>query len=77
MLTLYPIIYTLLGRIKFRPHVFLNVSTALNIKYIVNTYPGVVSLYNEFDDLAKQILLGETLTAQPTRQTVDGIFGHQ
>ncbi|KAF3492110.1 uncharacterized protein GIQ15_01627 [Arthroderma uncinatum] len=41
------------------------------INYVANAYPGVVCLYHEFDALVKQILLGETLTAKPTRQTVD------
>lgn len=31
----------------------------------------MVSLYHEFDALAKQILLGETLTTHPTRQVID------
>ncbi|GBF62889.1 hypothetical protein TMEN_5480 [Trichophyton mentagrophytes] len=41
------------------------------INYVVNAHPSVVCLYHEFDALVKQILLGETLTAQPTRQTID------
>jgi hypothetical protein len=41
------------------------------INYVANTYPGVISLYQEFDALVKQILLGETLTTQPTRQMID------
>ncbi|OJD24951.1 hypothetical protein ACJ73_03687 [Blastomyces percursus] len=41
------------------------------INYIFNAHPSVVSLYHEFDALAKQILLGETLTAHPTGQVID------
>ncbi|KAK2752219.1 hypothetical protein FQN54_008151 [Arachnomyces sp. PD_36] len=41
------------------------------INYVVNAHPGVVSLYHEFDAVVKQILLGEPLTTQPTRQMID------
>ncbi|EER43783.1 predicted protein [Histoplasma capsulatum H143] len=41
------------------------------ISYIVNAHPDVVCLYREFDAMAKQILLGETLTMRPTRQMID------
>ncbi|OJD09988.1 hypothetical protein AJ78_08816 [Emergomyces pasteurianus Ep9510] len=41
------------------------------INYVVNTHPDVVCLYHEFDAMAKQILLGETLTIRPTRQMIN------
>ncbi|OJD10522.1 hypothetical protein ACJ73_09768 [Blastomyces percursus] len=41
------------------------------ISYVANAHPDVISLYYEFDDLVKQILLGETLTARPAEQVID------
>ncbi|ODH38980.1 hypothetical protein ACO22_02070 [Paracoccidioides brasiliensis] len=42
------------------------------INYVANAHPAAVSLYCEFDAMVKQILLlGETLTAQPTRQMIN------
>ncbi|QSS65040.1 hypothetical protein I7I51_05881 [Histoplasma capsulatum] len=41
------------------------------INYVVNVHPDVICLYREFDAMAKQILLGETITVRPTRQIID------
>ncbi|QSS66819.1 hypothetical protein I7I51_03031 [Histoplasma capsulatum] len=41
------------------------------INYVVNVHSDVISLYREFDAMAKQILLGETITVRPTRQIID------
>ncbi|KAL2361685.1 hypothetical protein RJZ56_005433 [Blastomyces dermatitidis] len=41
------------------------------LNYIVNIHPDVICLYHEFDAMAKQILLGETITFWPTRQIIN------
>ncbi|EFW14300.1 hypothetical protein D8B26_007047 [Coccidioides posadasii str. Silveira] len=41
------------------------------IKYAANAHPSAVSLYREFDAMVKQILLGETPTAQLSRQMIN------
>ncbi|OJD10683.1 hypothetical protein AJ78_08375 [Emergomyces pasteurianus Ep9510] len=41
------------------------------INYVVNIHPDVICLYHEFDAMAKQILLRETIIIWLIRQIID------